>query len=209
MPNTPTGDPKQYDTSQFSEGLSGSCLCGSITVTLHDKELFTKPRGHLCHCANCRKVAGSYVSSNLLIEAEKVTIEDKNGTLKCFEDTATLSGNPVYRYFCSTDGKYVYLNTFKYSLTPWYHLYCISLAYKYCSQSRQVRDSILSRKDCCQNGDDAAYPPARSGRLWYTSPPLAGQARGHSHLQSEVGWAGQRIDVLERQNVRRSCLVSP
>lgn len=105
MPNQPTGDPKQHDPSTFSESLSGSCLCGSITVTIHDKELFTRLRGHLCHCSNCRKVAGSYVASNLLIEAEKVTIDDKNGTLKCYEDKATLSGNPVYRFFCSTDGK--------------------------------------------------------------------------------------------------------
>ncbi|KAI7360246.1 hypothetical protein KC320_g67 [Hortaea werneckii] len=33
MPNQPTGDPKQHDPSTFSESLSGSCLCGSITDT--------------------------------------------------------------------------------------------------------------------------------------------------------------------------------
>ena len=107
MPNSPTGDPNQHDVSKFSHSLSGSCLCGSITVTITDKDLFTKPRGHLCHCANCRKVAGSYVASNLLIEADKVKIDDRDGTLKTYEDKATLSGNPVYRFFCSNDGKYV------------------------------------------------------------------------------------------------------
>ncbi|RMX82475.1 hypothetical protein D0869_06031 [Hortaea werneckii] len=90
MTNQPTGDPKQHDASKFSESLSGSCLCGSITV------------------------AGSYVASNLLIEAEKVTIDDKNGTLKCYEDKATLSGNPVYRFFCSTDGNPVKSETAAY-----------------------------------------------------------------------------------------------
>jgi hypothetical protein len=85
--------------------MSGSCLCGSITVTITDKELFTKKRGHLCHCANCRKVAGSYVASNLVIEEEKVKIEDRDGTLTSYEDWATLSGNPVHRFFCSKDGK--------------------------------------------------------------------------------------------------------
>ncbi|KAI7239722.1 hypothetical protein KC330_g1782 [Hortaea werneckii] len=114
MPNQPTGDPKQHDTSKFSESLSGSCLCGSITVTIHDQELFTRPRGHLCHCSNCRKVAGSYVASNLLIEAKKVIIDDKNGTLKCYEDKATLSGNPVYRFFCSTNGNPVKSETAAY-----------------------------------------------------------------------------------------------
>lgn len=105
MPNPPTGDPNQYDTKEFSDSITGSCLCGSINVTITDKDLFTRKRGHLCHCANCRKVAGSYVASNLLIEKEKVKIEDRDGTLKVYEDYATLSGNPVYRSFCGKDGK--------------------------------------------------------------------------------------------------------
>lgn len=100
-----TGDPNQHDPSKFSESLSGSCLCGSITVTITDKDLFTKPRGHLCHCSNCRKVAGSYVASNLLVEADKVKIDDRDGTKKVYEDRATGSGNPVYRSFCGKDGK--------------------------------------------------------------------------------------------------------
>ncbi|KXT15433.1 hypothetical protein AC579_10613 [Pseudocercospora musae] len=107
MPKEPTGDPKQHDASKFTEKLVGSCLCGSITVTINDSELFTKKRGHLCHCANCRKVAGSYVASNLLIEAEKVHVEDRDGTLKVYEDYETLSGNAVYRSFCGKDGKSV------------------------------------------------------------------------------------------------------
>lgn len=105
MPKDPTGDPKQHDASKFKDGMSGTCLCGSVTVHIKDNELFDKKRGHLCHCANCRKVAGSFVASNLLIEQEKVEIKDKKGTLKKYEDYDTLSGNPVYRTFCSTDGK--------------------------------------------------------------------------------------------------------
>ncbi|KAL9527293.1 hypothetical protein SMMN14_08838 [Sphaerulina musiva] len=104
MPNELTGDPNQHDPTKFAEKLVGTCLCGSVTVTINDKELFTKRRGHLCHCANCRKVAGSYVASNLLIEQEKVTIEDKDGTLKTYEDNASMSGNTVYRTFCGKDG---------------------------------------------------------------------------------------------------------
>lgn len=106
MPNEPTGNPNDHQTAKFSDSLSGSCLCGSITVTINDSELFDRPRGHLCHCANCRKVAGSYVASNLLIEAEKVDVKDRDGTLKVYEDKHTLSGNSVFRKFCSVDGKY-------------------------------------------------------------------------------------------------------
>ncbi|EME38394.1 hypothetical protein DOTSEDRAFT_57499 [Dothistroma septosporum NZE10] len=104
MPKDPTGDPKQHSHDKFKDGMSGSCLCGSITVHIKDTELFSKQRGHLCHCQNCRKVAGSYVASNLMIEQEKVTIEDRDGTLKTYEDNETLSGNPVYRSFCGKDG---------------------------------------------------------------------------------------------------------
>ncbi|KAF2717419.1 hypothetical protein K431DRAFT_233137 [Polychaeton citri CBS 116435] len=99
-----TGDPNQHDLSKFTEGMTGSCLCGSISVRIKDNDLFTKRRGHLCYCSNCRKISGSYVAANLLIEADKVTIEDRDGTLKSFEDKATSSGNSVYRSFCSADG---------------------------------------------------------------------------------------------------------
>lgn len=103
-----TGDPNAHDESKFAESLTGSCLCGSIQVTIRDKELFSRPRGHLCHCSNCRKVAGSYVASNLLIEEDKVEIVDRDGTLKEYKDYETGSGNPVSRHFCSNCGKLVH-----------------------------------------------------------------------------------------------------
>jgi hypothetical protein len=59
----------------------------------------------LCHCANCRKVAGSYVASNLIIEEEKVQIKDRDGTLKEFIDKETGSGKQLSRFFCGTCGK--------------------------------------------------------------------------------------------------------
>ena len=75
-------------------------------MTINEKDLFTRPRGHLCHCANCRKVAGSYVAANFLIDADEVEITDKDGTMKVYEDKASLSGNSVFRKFCGKDGKY-------------------------------------------------------------------------------------------------------
>lgn len=102
-----TGDPKQHDPSKFSDGMTGSCLCGSIQVSILPKagDLFSKPKGHLCHCANCRKVAGSYVASNMLLDEDAVKIEDRDGTLKVYEDKETGSGNSVFRSFCGKDGK--------------------------------------------------------------------------------------------------------
>lgn len=104
MPSEPTGDPKSHPISKFSNGISGECLCGSIKVTITDSELFSKQRGHLCHCANCRKASGSMASANLLIEEEKVKIEDRDGTLKTYEDDETLSGGLLKRNFCGQCG---------------------------------------------------------------------------------------------------------
>jgi len=102
-PATPlTGNPAEHSRA---DTLIGSCLCGSIIVTITDSELWTKKRGHLCHCSNCRKVAGSPYGSNLIIEEEKVKIEDRDGTRKVFLDHKSFSGKPVQRNFCSVDGK--------------------------------------------------------------------------------------------------------
>jgi hypothetical protein len=105
-PSKFTGDPNSYDTAQYSNGMSSTCLCGSIKVTINDTELFTRKRGHLCHCANCRKVAGSFVSSNLAIEKDKVQVDDPSGALKKYQDHATASGKYVTRCFCGNCGKY-------------------------------------------------------------------------------------------------------
>jgi len=44
MPNY-TGDPNSHPDSEFDEGITGTCLCGSIKVTVRDSELFKKRRG--------------------------------------------------------------------------------------------------------------------------------------------------------------------
>jgi hypothetical protein len=107
--NPLTGNPKDYDLEKIKEeGLKGSCLCGSINVTLRDPTMFDEPRSISCHCWNCRKVAGSTMSSNLILEKSQVTIEDKNGTLKMWEDKWTESGTVINRFFCSTCGKLVF-----------------------------------------------------------------------------------------------------
>lgn len=124
---TYTGNPNTHPPSEFAQGMTGTCLCGTIRVTINDSELFTKPRGHLCHCANCRKVAGSYVASNLVIEKEKVEVVDggqgwsvferveagggKRGGMRKYEDRETGSGKVVERWFCGGCGKYVFFSS--------------------------------------------------------------------------------------------------
>lgn len=100
-----TGDPKAHNVEDFAKCITGNCLCSSIKVTLSDSELFTRRRGHICHCENCRKVSGSFAASNFIVEEAQVEILDNERTLTRFIDTATGSGTPVERYFCSRCGK--------------------------------------------------------------------------------------------------------
>jgi hypothetical protein len=84
--------------------MEGHCLCGAITVKVNDSELFSgHRRGHLCHCRNCRRVAGGIFGTNLAIEADKVEITGKDN-LKEFIDRDTTSGNPMARCFCKHCG---------------------------------------------------------------------------------------------------------
>lgn len=46
-------------------GMEGSCNCGAVTVSIDDPELFSRPRGHICHCTFCRKSSGSGTMSPL------------------------------------------------------------------------------------------------------------------------------------------------
>ncbi|KAF2822479.1 hypothetical protein CC86DRAFT_330075 [Ophiobolus disseminans] len=103
-PSALTGNPNTHDPSTFATGMSATCLCGSIRVTINDSDLFTKPRGHICHCSNCRAASGSYASSNLAISASQVAVSDPSHKLKKYKDRATGSGKVVERCFCSECG---------------------------------------------------------------------------------------------------------
>ena len=100
------GDPKDQDVSKFADGMTGECLCGNIKVTIKKKDLFTRPNGHLCHCANCRKKSGCVASNNMVIERENVQVDDPKGLLKTYQDSNTGSGLTARRSFCSNCGRY-------------------------------------------------------------------------------------------------------
>lgn len=63
--------------------MEGECLCKAIKVKVNDDNLFgTQRRGHICHCANCRKVAGGLFGVNLIIEEDKVEFVKGKDVLK-------------------------------------------------------------------------------------------------------------------------------
>lgn len=76
-----TGDPKTHDVGKLAVYLSGSCLCGSVKVTIQDSDLFSRDRGHICDFFDCPKVSRSFAAANLIIEADKVKIDDRDKTL--------------------------------------------------------------------------------------------------------------------------------
>jgi hypothetical protein len=99
-----TGNPNDYSADKMNEeGMTGSCVCGSIQVALTQKDLFQKPHGHICHCANCRKFSGS--APNIIrLPKENVKLRDPAGLMKTYVDFNTGSGGPVPRGFCTNCG---------------------------------------------------------------------------------------------------------
>ena len=84
--------------------MDATCNCGAVRVHVSDDELFSRRRGHICHCINCQKTAGSAFATNLVIETSKVKITGEEN-LTLYEDGDSLSGNVVKRYFCRRCGK--------------------------------------------------------------------------------------------------------
>jgi hypothetical protein len=53
------------------ETLNGACLCGQVRFHLMTDPIVT----HACHCTQCQRVTGSAFAVNLMIEADRVTVE--------------------------------------------------------------------------------------------------------------------------------------
>lgn len=63
--------------------MEGTCLCKAVAVKVNDDNLFGEQRrGHICHCKNCRKVAGGIFGTNLIIEEDKVEFPKGKGSIK-------------------------------------------------------------------------------------------------------------------------------
>jgi hypothetical protein len=90
-------------TSQDS--IKGSCLCQSVqySITGNDKGAV------LCHCNNCQKTTGSAFANNYRYTRAQITITSGKDTIKAYEDSNTLSGNVLTRWFCSNCGSPIYL----------------------------------------------------------------------------------------------------
>ncbi|MEZ8826025.1 GFA family protein [Vibrio amylolyticus] len=77
----------------------GSCLCGSIQLSLNGGMTDIIH----CHCSLCRKASGSAYATNAFIEADSLKVTDADGTLTFYE-----SSEGKRKYFCKTCGSPVY-----------------------------------------------------------------------------------------------------
>lgn len=84
--------------------IEGGCNCGAIRYRAQGAPVVVAQ----CHCSNCRKQSGSAFSVNLLFKKDVVS---HDGDLTVYEDTETLSGNPVLRKFCGRCGSPIFSET--------------------------------------------------------------------------------------------------
>ena len=79
---------------------TGSCRCGAITLTIHDKPKMMVQ----CHCLDCQKATGTGHTSNAYFAKEDVDIQGKATGYTVVAD----SGNEMTRYFCPKCGGRMY-----------------------------------------------------------------------------------------------------
>ncbi|KAI5453826.1 hypothetical protein NCC49_005637 [Naganishia albida] len=74
----------------------GQCLCGQVKITLNKDQ----DAQVACHCNDCKKLAGSAYTTNVIIDDAEAEL---TGEFKTFTSKAD-SGNDVEHLFCPTCG---------------------------------------------------------------------------------------------------------
>lgn len=77
--------------------LRGGCNCGAVRYEIAGAPLAVIA----CHCTSCRRQSGAAFSVNLVVRADKMSVE---GQLASWMDPDTESGVPIERQFCAGCG---------------------------------------------------------------------------------------------------------
>ena len=80
----------------------GRCLCGNVRFEIGAEETYLD----ICHCKNCQQQTGSPFAAFLAVPLSAMTF---SGSLKKFDDSETVTGNIVERYFCGDCGSPCYV----------------------------------------------------------------------------------------------------
>lgn len=127
----------------MSDKKTGGCLCGAVRYELiGDTDKIVQ-----CHCRNCQKISGAGASTNILVDADKLTMLGEQP--KIYVDTAD-SGNHLNRAFCSQCGSSLY------------------------SQRHNMMDKLVLKAGSLDNSDDASVVMniwCQSARPWVVTDP--------------------------------------
>ncbi|KAF2258101.1 hypothetical protein CC78DRAFT_146241 [Lojkania enalia] len=80
--------------------VTGSCLCRKVKYTITGEPFNTA----LCHCKNCARTSGVGFGANSFYSKSQFTINSGAEALREYVDSATASGNFLYRNFCGNCG---------------------------------------------------------------------------------------------------------
>ncbi|KAJ8119864.1 hypothetical protein ONZ43_g3282 [Nemania bipapillata] len=80
---------------------TGSCLCGSIKITITGAPVST----NLCHCTSCQKSTGAASAFIAVFNTSEITYSmSELSIIKTYDDTSAESGRIVKRKFCGRCG---------------------------------------------------------------------------------------------------------
>jgi len=82
--------------------ITGQCLCGKIAYEIGNAPTISG----VCHCKNCQRQAGSAFSTLAAVPKSDFTFT--SGEPKLYQDSNTISGNTVERFFCGNCGSPIY-----------------------------------------------------------------------------------------------------
>ncbi|KAL4910285.1 hypothetical protein BDW74DRAFT_173741 [Aspergillus multicolor] len=87
----PASTPQNHQSPDTSTALTGTCPCGSISLTVNEFDLSIQN--------------GQGNDTNLTIDANKTAIQDRKSTLKMYFDLDMMNGRQIEKFFCSSCGE--------------------------------------------------------------------------------------------------------
>ncbi|KDR67640.1 hypothetical protein GALMADRAFT_257878 [Galerina marginata CBS 339.88] len=82
-----------------------NCLCSEVKFTLQGEPFHFV----ICHCRNCKQVAGSAFMANAMFKPAQVKVIEGRDLIKEYADSNTLTGNTISRSFCSKCGSTLFI----------------------------------------------------------------------------------------------------
>jgi hypothetical protein len=90
--------------------LTGHCNCTAIIITIEYTSAGEPELSSIyCHCTTCKRQSAAFGTCFVIVDDEKVKIDDPQGVQRTWVDTLTDSGVKMDRQFCGVCGWWVLL----------------------------------------------------------------------------------------------------